>query len=70
MTPQQQKLLDIGRESICNEIAALARVESSLDVSFIEAVELMLRCRGGLSSQAWESRGNIERYLAVNKIND
>lgn len=46
MTPQQQKLLDIGRESICNEIAALARVESSLDVSFIEAVELMLRCRG------------------------
>lgn len=65
MTPQQKELFEVGRRSIHNEIEALARVESSLDMSFIEAVELILSCRGKLILTGMGKSGHIARKIAA-----
>jgi arabinose-5-phosphate isomerase len=65
MTPQQKELLEIGRKSLRNEISTLERIESTLDTSFIQAVEMILECRGKIILTGMGKSGHIARKIAA-----
>lgn len=65
MTPQQKELLNVGRRSLRNEISTLERIESTLDISFIQAVEMILTCKGKLILTGMGKSGHIARKIAA-----
>lgn len=65
MIQRQQELLAIGRKMIDTEAQTLARLGESLDQSFVEAIEIILDCRGKLVFSGMGKSGHIARKIAA-----
>ena len=65
MTPQQEELLTIGRNTIQAEAEALNIMEQSLGEEFVRAVEIILNCRGKLIVTGMGKSGHIACKIAA-----
>lgn len=65
MTPIQEELLTIGRNTILTEANALHDMEQSLGEEFIRAVEIILGCKGKLIVTGMGKSGHIGRKIAA-----
>lgn len=65
MTPIQEELLTIGRNTIHTEAEALQAMELSLGEEFVRAVEIILNCRGKLIVTGMGKSGHIGCKIAA-----
>lgn len=65
MTTEQQNLLNVARQTIDNEVAALGLIRERLDERFIAAVEAILACRGRVIFTGMGKSGLIARKITA-----
>ena len=59
------RILELGRRTFADEIAALERVADGLDDSFVRAVRVLLACGGRVLVAGLGKSGNVARKLAA-----
>lgn len=67
MTTQniKEQILAVGRKAVHTEMLALKHLEESLGDAFVEAVELMLACRGKCIVTGMGKSGHVGRKIAA-----
>lgn len=63
--PQPKRLIEFGRAVIATEIAALERIDKSIDENFIRACLLILDCKGRIVVTGMGKSGHIGRKIAA-----